>query len=119
MARMVVTAPEFTKKQYKLPMIKQIEEYVASVVEVNIPFNNPITGFCVCTSESRFGVHRLTLPRHSRTRLVFTLRVGTKQATSAVFSLTLTVHSHSGEPRYLRGKSLLSCGVVMLKLTGD
>uniref|UniRef100_A0A0D2XB91 Pyruvate carboxyltransferase domain-containing protein n=1 Tax=Fusarium oxysporum (strain Fo5176) TaxID=660025 RepID=A0A0D2XB91_FUSOF len=54
MARMVVTAPEYTKTHYKLPKLKEIEEYVASVVQVNIPFNNPITGFCVRSSKSRF-----------------------------------------------------------------
>lgn len=37
MARMVVTSPEYTKEKYNLPMLKQIEEYVASVVQVNIP----------------------------------------------------------------------------------
>lgn len=44
MARMVVTAPEYTKKTFDLPRLKTIEEYVASVVEINIPFNNPVTG---------------------------------------------------------------------------
>ncbi|RYO81319.1 hypothetical protein DL764_009780 [Monosporascus ibericus] len=46
MARMVVTSPEYTKSKYNLTMLKEIEEYVASTVQVNIPFNNPITGFC-------------------------------------------------------------------------
>ncbi|KAI0186614.1 hypothetical protein F4808DRAFT_454467 [Astrocystis sublimbata] len=55
MARMVVTAPEYTKNKYKLPKLKEIEEYVASVVEVNIPFNNPITGFCAFTHKA--GIH--------------------------------------------------------------
>ncbi|KPM44984.1 Homocitrate synthase, mitochondrial [Neonectria ditissima] len=44
MARMVVSAPEYTKSKYNLKMLKEIEEYVASCVQVNIPFNNPITG---------------------------------------------------------------------------
>jgi homocitrate synthase len=54
MARMVVTTPEYTKTHYKLPKLKEIEEYVVSVVQVNIPFNNPITGFCVRSSKSSF-----------------------------------------------------------------
>lgn len=37
MARMVVTSPEYTKSKYDLPKLKAIEEYVASVVQVNIP----------------------------------------------------------------------------------
>ena len=62
MARMVVTSPDYVKSKYKLSMIKevccsgnlhrpwhmlkslQIEDMVASAVEINIPFNNPITG---------------------------------------------------------------------------
>ncbi|KAH7269323.1 uncharacterized protein BKA55DRAFT_682409 [Fusarium redolens] len=55
MARMVVTTPEYTKTHYKLPKLKEIEEYVASVVQVNIPFNNPITGFCAFTHKA--GIH--------------------------------------------------------------
>ncbi|KAF7536616.1 hypothetical protein G7Z17_g13012 [Cylindrodendrum hubeiense] len=39
MARMVVTSPEYTKSKYKLIQLKAIEEYVASVVQVNIPVN--------------------------------------------------------------------------------
>ncbi|RYO76177.1 hypothetical protein DL766_007476 [Monosporascus sp. MC13-8B] len=55
MARMVVTSPEYTKSKYNLKMLKEIEEYVASTVQVNIPFNNPITGFCAFTHKA--GVH--------------------------------------------------------------
>ncbi|MDF2435333.1 MAG: homocitrate synthase [Mucilaginibacter sp.] len=105
-----MTAPEFTKRSYKLPMLKEIEEYVASVVEVNIPFNNPITGFCVRSSKSSFRLHRLTARRLSRTKLAFTPRVGTEQPSSFLFSPELTFHSYSSEPRYLRGKSCLSLG---------
>ncbi|KAJ2980701.1 hypothetical protein NQ176_g2482 [Zarea fungicola] len=55
MARMVVTSPEYTISKYKLKMLKDIEEYVASCVQVNIPFNNPITGFCAFTHKA--GIH--------------------------------------------------------------
>ncbi|KAF7543851.1 hypothetical protein G7Z17_g10417 [Cylindrodendrum hubeiense] len=54
-ARMVVTSPEYTTSKYRLKMLNDIEEYVASCVQVNIPFNNPITGFCVFTHEA--GIH--------------------------------------------------------------
>lgn len=37
MARMVVTSPEYTKSKYNLTQLKEIEEYVSSVVQVNIP----------------------------------------------------------------------------------
>ncbi|KAK0644050.1 HMGL-like-domain-containing protein [Cercophora newfieldiana] len=55
MARMVVTAPEYVKGKYKLHMLKEIEDMVAEAVEVNTPFNNPITGFCAFTHKA--GIH--------------------------------------------------------------
>ncbi|OIW34433.1 homocitrate synthase [Coniochaeta ligniaria NRRL 30616] len=55
MARMVVSAPEYTKTKYNLKMLKDIEEYVASCVQVNIPFNNPITGATAFTHKA--GIH--------------------------------------------------------------
>lgn len=55
MARMVVSAPEYTKSKYNLKMLKHIEEYVASCVQVNIPFNNPITGATAFTHKA--GIH--------------------------------------------------------------
>jgi homocitrate synthase len=54
-ARMVVTAPEYVKSKYNLKMIKEIEDMVAEAVEVNTPFNNPITGFCAFTHKA--GIH--------------------------------------------------------------
>jgi homocitrate synthase len=55
MARMVVTSPEYVKSKYKLHMLKEIEDMVAEAVEVNTPFNNPITGFCAFTHKA--GIH--------------------------------------------------------------
>ncbi|KAK3936564.1 HMGL-like-domain-containing protein [Diplogelasinospora grovesii] len=55
LARMVVTSPEYVKSKYKLHMIKEIEDMVAEAVEVNTPFNNPITGFCAFTHKA--GIH--------------------------------------------------------------
>lgn len=55
MARMIVAAPEYTKSKYKLHKIRDIENLVAEAVEVNIPFNNPITGFCAFTHKA--GIH--------------------------------------------------------------
>ncbi|KAL5344046.1 hypothetical protein BJX70DRAFT_405225 [Aspergillus crustosus] len=52
MARMVATHPEYVKGKYRLDKIKDIEDLVAEAVEVNIPFNNPITGFCAFTHKS-------------------------------------------------------------------
>ncbi len=55
MARMVVTAPEYVKSKYNLRMIKEIEDMVADFVEVNVPFNSPITGACAFTHKA--GIH--------------------------------------------------------------
>ena len=48
MARMIVADREYVMSKYKLHQLKAIEELVADAVEVHIPFNNPITGFCAC-----------------------------------------------------------------------
>ncbi|PKS11472.1 hypothetical protein jhhlp_003236 [Lomentospora prolificans] len=55
LARMAVSAPEYTKSKYKLHMIKEIEDMVAEAVAINTPFNNPITGFCAFTHKA--GIH--------------------------------------------------------------
>ncbi|PHH63121.1 hypothetical protein CDD81_6272 [Ophiocordyceps australis] len=55
LARMVVTSPDYVKSKYKLHKIKEIEDMVAEAVEVNTPFNNPITGFCAFTHKA--GIH--------------------------------------------------------------
>ncbi|KAG0664104.1 homocitrate synthase lys21 [Maudiozyma exigua] len=55
MARMIVAAPDYVKSKYKLHKIRDIENLVSEAVEVNIPFNNPITGFCAFTHKA--GIH--------------------------------------------------------------
>jgi len=55
MARMIVADREYVMSKYKLHKLKDIEELVAQAVEVNIPFNNPITGFCAFTHKA--GIH--------------------------------------------------------------
>ncbi|KAI1345924.1 hypothetical protein F5Y01DRAFT_299265 [Xylaria sp. FL0043] len=55
MARMVVTAPDYVKSKYNLKALKSLETLVADAVQVNIPFNNPVTGFCAFTHKA--GIH--------------------------------------------------------------
>jgi homocitrate synthase len=55
MARMIVADREYVIGKYKLEKLKDIEELVAEAVQVNIPFNNYITGFCVFTHKA--GIH--------------------------------------------------------------
>lgn len=50
MARMVVSAPEYTKRKYNLKMLKDIEEYVASCVQVNIPVSHSFQSISLLAS---------------------------------------------------------------------
>ena len=52
MARMMVADRDYVKSKYKLEKLKEIEDLVAEAVEVNIPFNNYITGFCAFTHKA-------------------------------------------------------------------
>ncbi|KAG6886251.1 Homocitrate synthase isozyme [Termitomyces sp. T32_za158] len=47
--------PEYVKSKYNLSMLREIENLVAEAVEVNIPFMNPITGYCAFTHKA--GIH--------------------------------------------------------------
>jgi homocitrate synthase len=55
MARMIVADRDYVMGKYKLEKLKDIEELVAEAVQVNIPFNNYITGFCAFTHKA--GIH--------------------------------------------------------------
>ena len=55
MARMLVADRDYVKSKYKLEKLKEVEDLVADAVEVNVPFNNPITGFCAFTHKA--GIH--------------------------------------------------------------
>ncbi|KAM0283404.1 hypothetical protein ACHAQH_002527 [Verticillium albo-atrum] len=55
MARMVVADREYVTSKYKLHKLKDLENLVADAVQINIPFNNPITGFCAFTHKA--GIH--------------------------------------------------------------
>jgi homocitrate synthase len=54
-ARMMVADPEYVKSKYNLPMLREIENLVAEAVEISVPFNNYITGFCAFTHKA--GIH--------------------------------------------------------------
>jgi homocitrate synthase len=55
MARMIVADREYVTKKYKLHKLKALEDLVADAVEINVPFNNYITGFCAFTHKA--GIH--------------------------------------------------------------
>ena len=55
MARMLVADRDYVKSKYNLEKLKEVEDLVADAVEINVPFNNPITGFCAFTHKA--GIH--------------------------------------------------------------
>jgi homocitrate synthase len=55
MARMIAADREYVLGKYKLHKLRDLENLVAEAVQVNIPFNNPITGFCAFTHKA--GIH--------------------------------------------------------------
>jgi homocitrate synthase len=54
-ARMMVADPEYVKSKYNLHMLREVENLVAEAVEIQVPFNNYITGFCAFTHKA--GIH--------------------------------------------------------------
>ncbi|KAI9740436.1 MAG: Saccharopine dehydrogenase [Cirrosporium novae-zelandiae] len=55
MARMIVADRDYVLSKYRLDKLKEIEDLVAEAVEINVPFNNPVTGFCAFTHKA--GIH--------------------------------------------------------------
>jgi len=55
LARMYTIDPEGVKKKYNLPLVDKLEKYVAEVVEIDVPFNNFITGSSAFTHKA--GIH--------------------------------------------------------------
>ncbi len=54
-ARMMTWDPERTRQKYRLGRLRELELLLADMVGVDIPFNNPITGFSAFTHKA--GIH--------------------------------------------------------------
>ena len=54
-ARMYVHNPEQVRTKYNLPLLREIDNFVAGLVDVDVPFNNYITGFTAFTHKA--GIH--------------------------------------------------------------
>ncbi|CDZ98541.1 homocitrate synthase [Phaffia rhodozyma] len=54
-ARMYTADPEGVKAKYNLSMLREIENLVAENVEIQVPFNNYVTGWCAFTHKA--GIH--------------------------------------------------------------
>ncbi|PWN43648.1 putative LYS20-homocitrate synthase [Ceraceosorus guamensis] len=55
MARMYTEDREYVMGKYNLKMLRQVEELVADAVQIQIPFNNYVTGYCAFTHKA--GIH--------------------------------------------------------------
>jgi len=55
MARMIVADRDYVLSRYNIKKLKEVEDLVADLVKVNVPFNNYITGFCAFTHKA--GIH--------------------------------------------------------------
>ena len=55
MARMYALNPEQIRSKYNLPMLREVENFVAEIVGVDVPFNNYITGYTAFTHKA--GIH--------------------------------------------------------------
>eukprot|EP01114_Cavostelium_apophysatum_P017527 TRINITY_DN522_c0_g1_i1.p1 TRINITY_DN522_c0_g1~~TRINITY_DN522_c0_g1_i1.p1 ORF type:complete len:448 (+),score=136.11 TRINITY_DN522_c0_g1_i1:2-1345(+) len=54
-ARMYTVNPEYVKKKYNLKLLRDIENYVSDVVDVQVPFSNCVTGYSAFTHKA--GIH--------------------------------------------------------------
>ncbi len=56
MARMYAAEKDYVmSNKYKLNKLRDLENLVAEAVDINIPFNNPVTGYCAFTHKA--GIH--------------------------------------------------------------
>ncbi len=54
-ARMITVQPDEVRARYDLPLLRDIENLVADIVGVDVPFNNCVTGFTAFTHKA--GIH--------------------------------------------------------------
>lgn len=54
-ARMYTADKDYIKSKYKLDQLRDIENLVAEAVQIQVPFNNYITGYCAFTHKA--GIH--------------------------------------------------------------
>lgn len=54
-ARMYTNDTDYVKYKYKLDYLRELENLVAEAVQIQVPFNNYITGYCAFTHKA--GIH--------------------------------------------------------------
>ena len=55
LARMYALSPEQIRKKYRLHLLHDIDHMVAELVNIDVPFNNFVTGFCAFSHKA--GIH--------------------------------------------------------------
>jgi homocitrate synthase len=55
LARMYAYDADMVRQRYNLPLLREVENYVAGLVSVDVPFNNYITGYTAFTHKA--GIH--------------------------------------------------------------
>jgi pyruvate carboxylase len=71
LARMYAADKEYIKGKYNLEKLRDLENIVAEAVNVSIPFNNYITGYCAFTHKVFFLLVRYTNLRLVSMRKLF------------------------------------------------
>lgn len=75
---------ELVKKKYKLHMLRDIENYVADKVSVQVPFNNYVTGYCAFTHKA--GIHAKAILNNPETYEVRSSALSSQLSPSLAFS---------------------------------
>lgn len=55
LARMYVMDQELVRRKYRLHLLHDIDQMVAGMVDIDVPFNNYVTGFCAFSHKA--GIH--------------------------------------------------------------
>lgn len=64
LARMYAADKNYVMNKYDLKAIRDVENIVADAVEVTVPFNNYITGYCAFTHKA--GIHAKAILNNPR-----------------------------------------------------
>ena len=69
-ARMYAANREYVMSKYNLKALRDVEDLVADAVQVQIPFNNPVTGYCAFTHKA--GIHAKAILAEPKTYEIIT-----------------------------------------------
>lgn len=82
------------RQRYNLPLLREVENYVAGLVSVDVPFNNYITGYTAFTHKA--GIHAKAILNNPSTYEILD---------PADFGLTRYIHPRTGSPAGMRSSN--------------